>query len=132
MRIRISEATYKEIIKQLSYNAREKMGIIGSSGKNVIDRFILDAEALSERYYCRLSVANVAALFDATSFFVGIVHGHPSGKYELSDADLVYARKMICASKGLPFILMGIVSDDLLYLYWVNGSNVIPLDLLIV
>ncbi len=73
MRIRISEATYKEIIKQLSYNAREKMGIIGSSGKNVIDRFILDAEALSERYYCRLSVSNVAALFDATSFFVGIV-----------------------------------------------------------
>lgn len=132
MLVNINKSTYETIINQLSYNTHEKIGILGSSGNNVIDRFILDAEALSEKHHCRLSISNASVLFDAAGFFVGIVHSHPSGKSMLSDADLVYARKILYASKGLPFILMGIVSDCSLYLYWIDDSNVLSLDLRIV
>ena len=133
MKIKITKEVHNMIVKQLLYNTSEMIGIIGSTGNNTIDKFLFDARAVSEKYYCKLSFPCSSVFSRLTrAYFVGIVHSHPPGKHMLSDADIIYAQKIISASKSLQFIIMGIVSDYSLYLYLVRISDVTSLDLFII
>lgn len=131
--VKISESVYQNAVVQLEYKTHELFGIIGSSGQNLIDSFLRDENAVSSEYHCMpCSAINQVLQKGNGVCFVGILHSHPPGRHKLSDADIQYAHSIIHASKNLPFILMGIVSDQNIYLYQVSQEKSIYLDLKII
>ena len=133
MYTKITEFVYQNAITRLEYKTHELLCLIGSSGQNTIDYFIFDDKAFSCEYHCKPSPTIINTLQKNNRiYFVGILHSHPPGRHNLSFDDIQYAQSIIRASKNLPFILMGIVSDHQIFLYQVSLENMIQLDLSIV
>lgn len=131
MYVTITESVYQNAIAKLEYKTHELLGIIGSSGDNCIDFFILDDNAATAAYHCMPS-PNITLTLQKEVCFVGIIHSHPNGRPKISMGDVEYAKCIIRASKNLPFILMGIVCDNKLDFYRISLEDTIKLDLHIV
>jgi len=54
MYIRISSRTLSEIIANIVYSDCKTIGIIGTTGNNIIDYFYFDADAETSEYSCSL------------------------------------------------------------------------------
>lgn len=133
MNVKMKQSIHNTIVDQIDYNTHEKIGIIGSFGRDVIDFFLLDSKASSSEFSCMPSdISDIASLNNKKLYFVGIVHSHPPQKKMLSDADYSFARSIIKASSNLQFIIMGIVSDHELYLYHVTSKSNEKLDIIFV
>ena len=132
MNVKIREYIYHNIITQLDYKYYELLGIIGSSGQNIIDSFVLDEKASTSKYHCKPDPGIIHVFDKDNIFFVGIIHSHPPGLHNLSNKDIEYAYSIIRSAQNLPFILMGIVCDRELYLYQVSLEKTVYLNLIIV
>ena len=129
----MTESVFQRAIIQLEYKTHELLGIIGSSGQNIIDYFSIDDKAEVSTSHCKPCPLLISTLKNISGiYFVGILHSHPPCLQKLSDKDIQYAHSIILSSKGLPFILMGIICDKKIFMYQVDLEKTIPLDLLII
>lgn len=131
MKIAMLSSIFNSILNTIVYENREIIGILGTTGENTINYVYIDEDAISAKYCCRLSPNVLYKMHSKSNArFVGIIHSHPPSYHSLSEADIIYARRILKMSH-LQFIIMGVVSDASIFLYAVFTDLIDELSLLI-